>query len=430
MRKKTTFAGLSLFCLLAISITWNDAWAGWNKPAPDQVQAAMAAGNARFVGHTPERPNADAARLAQAGTENQGDHAIATVLTCSDSRVPVEILFDVGVMDVFVVRVAGNVMKTDELGSIEYGACHVNTPLIVVLGHTQCGAVTAVTQELTGHGHPLERNIPPLVAPIIPAVQKTMRDYPKLEGKPLVEKAIEENVWEGVRNLFLQSAAVRELALAGKVKVVGAVYNVGTGEVVWLPDAKAAAILKEAEADPKRAMNPMAGKETAEPHAKKAETAAKAADEHEAPAAKHSAEKVAPKGTAAIAGEAAEELKGEIEKAKEKFAEEINRLDGKLEAALEDEKKQEGAISSLDGLHKELRAASGEARTALDGLETRLADVEDGRWLPWTAFGLALVALILAIWAHLRVGGLTGRFDALRAKTRNALQNLRRDIRG
>lgn len=425
MLKKTMGAGVCAIFLIAISVCWSAALAGWDKPSPDQVQAAMSAGNARFVSQTPERPHTDAARLAQAGTENQGDHAVATVLTCSDSRLPVEILFDVGVMDVFVVRVAGNVMKTDEIGSIEYGACHVNTPLIVVLGHTRCGAVAAVTQEVTGHGHPLERNIPPLVAPIIPAVQKTMRDFPKLEGEPLIEKAIEENVWEGVRNLFLQSAAVRELAKAGRVKVVGAVYNVGTGEVVWLPDAKAAAILQAAEADPKRAMDAMSGGEPAEPHGM---AAAKATGGHETPAAKQPADKAASNAPAAGA---ADELKGELEKAKERIAEEIKRLDGKLEAAMEDGKKREATISSLENFQKELRAASGDARTALEGLGTRLADVEGGRsWLPWTGLAVALVALVLAIWVHLRVGGLTGRFEALRAKTRNALQNLRRDIRG
>jgi len=81
-------------------------------------------------------PHTDAARLIQAGKENQGDHAYATVITCSDSRVPVEHIFDAGIMDIFVIRVAGNVCDVDEIGSIEYGLAHVHTPVLVVLGHT------------------------------------------------------------------------------------------------------------------------------------------------------------------------------------------------------------------------------------------------------------------------------------------------------
>ncbi|WP_432735824.1 carbonic anhydrase [Maridesulfovibrio sp. FT414] len=261
LRKRLGLGLLVAGLLLAFVLPCGTALAKWDKASPDQVQAEMAKGNARFVNQESIHPNSGIDRLTLAGKENQGDYAVATVLTCSDSRVPVERLFDMGVMDIFVIRVAGNVMKTDEIGSIEYGACHVNTPLVVVLGHTQCGAVTAVTNELVGHGHPLERNIPPLVAPIIPAVEQTMKADPELEGSGLVEKAIEANVWQGIHNLFMQSAAVRDLAKSGKIKVVGAIYHVGTGEVSWLPDDKAAAILNEAENDPARAMNPMSSAE-------------------------------------------------------------------------------------------------------------------------------------------------------------------------
>ena len=115
-----------------------------NKPSPNEILQMLKKGNERFYTGKATYPNTNAARLAQAGTENQGDHAYATVITCSDSRVPVELIFDAGVMDIFVIRVAGNVCDTDEVGSIEYGLAHVHTPILVVLGHTQCGAVTAV----------------------------------------------------------------------------------------------------------------------------------------------------------------------------------------------------------------------------------------------------------------------------------------------
>lgn len=228
------------------------------KPSPDEVVQMLKQGNQRFVDGKSTHPHSDAARLAKAGTEDQGDHAYATVLACSDSRVPVELIFDAGVMDVFVVRVAGNVMNGDEMGSIEYGLAHVHTPVLVVLGHTQCGAVVAVTQAVQGHGHPLERNIPPLVATIEQAVRRAEADHPDAKGKELVNFAIEQNVWQGIEDLFMKSPATRNLVKKGSVKVVPAIYDVGTGKINWLPEDKVLNILKRVEGAPGRAMNPMA----------------------------------------------------------------------------------------------------------------------------------------------------------------------------
>lgn len=228
------------------------------KPTPDQAINRLKLGNKRFVSGKSEHPHADARRLALAGTEDQGDHAFATVITCSDSRVPVEMIFDAGIMDIFVIRVAGNVCDTDEVGSIEYGLSHVNTPVLVVLGHTQCGAVTAVTHALTGTGHALERNIPPLVDNIQPAVRKTLDLYPDATADQIIPLAIEENVWTGIYDLFMKSPAARDLVKSGKAKVVGAIYDVATGKVHWLPQEKTAAILSKVEQNPARAMNAMA----------------------------------------------------------------------------------------------------------------------------------------------------------------------------
>jgi carbonic anhydrase len=173
--------------------------------------------------------------------------------------VPVERIFDAGIMDTFIIRVAGNVIDTDEAGSIEYGLAHVNTPVFLVLGHTQCGAVKAVTAATLGHGHPLEINIPPLVDNIGPAVKRAMELNPKAkEDKDIVPAAIVENVWQGVQDLFTRSAAVREMAKGGKVKVVGAIYDVSTGKVEWLPEEKVSTILADVEKDPKRQMQAMA----------------------------------------------------------------------------------------------------------------------------------------------------------------------------
>jgi len=228
------------------------------KPSPDEAIAMLKAGNERFVTGKAIQPHTDAGRLALAGKEDQGDHAYATVITCSDSRVPVEILFDAGVMDIFVIRVAGNVLDVDEVGSVEYGLAHVNTPVFVVLGHTQCGAVTAVTNAVQGHGHPLERNIPPLVDNIIPAVKKAIADNPKAHGADVIPYAIEENIWQGIEDMFMKSPVSRDLVNSGKAKVVGAVYDVSNGKINWLPETKTAEILNKVEANPKRAMEAMA----------------------------------------------------------------------------------------------------------------------------------------------------------------------------
>lgn len=227
------------------------------KPGPDQVIELLKQGNQRFSSQTPSHPRADAARLALAGKENQANHAFATILSCSDSRLPVERIFDTGIMDTFVVRVAGNVCDTDEIGSIEYGLAHVKTPVLVVLGHTQCGAVVAVSKAAMGQGHALERNIPPLVDNIIPAVSRAMSAHPEAKGDAVVPYAIVENVWQSINDLFLKSAAVRNLVKSGAVKVVGAIYDVGTGKVDWLPDFPVSQALAKAESSPEKALNPM-----------------------------------------------------------------------------------------------------------------------------------------------------------------------------
>jgi len=228
------------------------------KPSPEEALARLKAGNQRFVDGESLHPHLDRKRLIQASRVNQGDYAFATVIGCADSRVPVEIVFDVGLMDLFVIRVAGNVCNADECGCIEYGLAHVYTPLLVVLGHTQCGAVTAATHVVQGHGEHFERNIPALVNAIKPAVTRAVARRPDLKGDALIPYAVEENVYQGIEDLFMASPTCRELVENGKVKVLGAVYEMETGQVRWLPESKTRAILNAVSTDPKRAMKAMA----------------------------------------------------------------------------------------------------------------------------------------------------------------------------
>jgi carbonic anhydrase len=194
---------------------------------PEVIVQRLMDGNARFAAGKSSHLHADAARRED--TTKNGQRPIATVLSCSDSRAPVEVLFDQGVGDVFVVRVAGNVCNTDEIGSIEYGVDHLGTPIMVVLGHTHCGAVTAIATSAELHG-----SIPSLVKNIRSAVAKAQRENPDLHGKDLVPSAIEANVWQSIDDLLKNSSAVRARAKAGQVKVLGAIYDLQCGQVRWL----------------------------------------------------------------------------------------------------------------------------------------------------------------------------------------------------
>lgn len=238
------------------------------KPDAEQSLLILKEGNARFVAGKSLHPHSDMSRAKLAGQSNQGDYAYATVIACSDSRVPVERIFDAGIMDLFVIRVAGNVVDGDEAGSIEYGLAHVNTPVLVVLGHTQCGAVTAVTAAVEGHGHALERNIPALVDNIEPAVKRAQKKNPGLQGATLIPFGIEENVWQGIEDLFMRSPSTRAQVKSGQVKVVGALYDVSSGSVNWMPEAKVAEILAQVEKSPKKAVDAPVADEHGDGHKK------------------------------------------------------------------------------------------------------------------------------------------------------------------
>lgn len=184
-------------------------------------------GNARFAAGECQHPHCDKARLID--TDEHGQHPFATIVACSDSRVPVEILFDEGFGDLFVIRVAGNVCDTDEAGSIEYGVGHLGTHLLVVLGHTSCGAVTAVATHAELHG-----NIPQLVDNIKPAVEVAEHEHPELKGKELIEAAVRTNVWHSIEDLLRVSDETRELITTGKLQVIGAIYDLHSGRVEFM----------------------------------------------------------------------------------------------------------------------------------------------------------------------------------------------------
>ncbi|MFA5110984.1 MAG: carbonic anhydrase [Desulfobaccales bacterium] len=212
----------------------------------DESVRILKDGNARYLEGKSQHLHQDRARRAL--TAGQGQHPLATVLTCSDSRVPVEIIFDQGIGDLFVVRVAGNVASVDEIGSMEYAVDHLATPLVVVLGHTQCGAVTAVLD-----GDKLPPNIAALVEPIKPAVDKARQDHPDAAKDVLLNAAVKDNVWQAIEDTLKQSPIIREKVKEGKTRVLGAVYEIDTGQVQWLgphPQQNQLAGVKKAAAKP------------------------------------------------------------------------------------------------------------------------------------------------------------------------------------
>ena len=181
----------------------------------------LKAGNARFVANATKQRDWSAKVVATA----PGQFPFAAVLGCMDSRGPIEILFDQGIGDVFVVRVAGNVVNDDELGSLEY-AVSVGTKLIVVLGHTSCGAVKgAIDGAQLGH-------LTGLLAKIHPAVE----DARCGDGKDAVcvTKVAEKNVVHALKEIRERSAYLAKALDDGKIALVGAMYDLATGKVTFL----------------------------------------------------------------------------------------------------------------------------------------------------------------------------------------------------
>ena len=213
----------SILFLLLVSFAFVNIYAS----NPDESISKLKEGNARFVTGSTIHPNLDKERLLN--TAKDGQKPFATILACSDSRVPVEQIFDWGVGDLFVIKVAGNVADGDEIGSIEYGTEHLHTPVLLVLGHTKCGAVTAVVKGDEVHGH-----IPALVDNIVPAATAVKEKHSNADEQIIINKTIEMNVFQSIKDVLTRSAIVSDLVKEGKLKIIGAVYDIETGRINWL----------------------------------------------------------------------------------------------------------------------------------------------------------------------------------------------------
>jgi carbonic anhydrase len=193
-------------------------------PTADTVLAELKAGNTHHVAKRYEHPHQTPARQRELAT---GQHPHAAILSCADSRVAPEIVFDQGLGDLFDVRVAGNIAADAELASLEYAAEHLSCPLIVVMGHQRCGAVSAAVEGGEAPGH-----LPMLLAAIKPAVLKAAT----LPGDR-IDNAVRINVENVVRQLRESTPVLTKLAVEGHIRIVGAVYSLDTGKVDWLAPA-------------------------------------------------------------------------------------------------------------------------------------------------------------------------------------------------
>ncbi len=160
-----------------------------------------------------------------------GQEPFAVVLGCSDSRVPVEIIFDQGLGDLFVIRIAGNIIAPSQIGSVEFAAAQFGTRLVVVLGHTRCGAVSATINELQQPSEIQSRNLQSIVNRIRPAVQGLLATELRHDPAALMREAVRANVRSSANQLRHGSEVLEQMSQSEGLLVVGAEYSLETGAV-------------------------------------------------------------------------------------------------------------------------------------------------------------------------------------------------------
>jgi carbonic anhydrase len=196
--------------------------------APDAL-ARLREGNRRFAAN---RSSAPALSNAERAALISGQEPFAIILGCSDSRVPAELVFDQGFGDLFVIRVAGNIVAPSQVGSVEFAASRFGTRLVVVMGHTQCGAITATLEELQGGSTTQSKNLRSIVNRVRPAVVDLLsRRRDDEDPDTLVSEAVRANVRASVNHLQHGSELLERLTAENGLLVVGAEYSLETGVV-------------------------------------------------------------------------------------------------------------------------------------------------------------------------------------------------------
>ena len=192
--------------------------------APAEAISKLKEGNGRYTSGNPQHPGQTTERRTELA---KTQHPFAGIVSCSDSRVPPEIIFDQGLGDLFIVRVAGNVINDEGLGSIEYTVDHLGTRLILVLGHQSCGAVDAARETIAAKGK-APGHIQSLVTAIKPAVEATAKDD--------LETTVKANVKNVVKALRSSTPILKAEVDSGKIQVIGGYYSLDTGAVTFLDE--------------------------------------------------------------------------------------------------------------------------------------------------------------------------------------------------
>ena len=202
-------------------------------PAAEAL-ARLRTGNRRYVQNV---RSVDSMLSHSRRGEIQGQSPFAIVLGCSDSRAPAEIVFDQGLGDLFVIRVAGNIVAPSQIGSVEFGAERFGTRLVVVMGHTQCGAIEATLEAMTGDSGPASRNQRSIVNRVRPSIVSLLSTELAEDPVRLRREAMRANVRASVNHLRHGSEVIERLAEEGGLAVVGAELDLMTGEVSFFDGA-------------------------------------------------------------------------------------------------------------------------------------------------------------------------------------------------
>ena len=206
-------------------------------PATEAL-ARLRDGNRRFVANqSAASPALNPARRAQL---LDGQEPFAIVLGCSDSRVPAEMVFDQGLGDLFVIRVAGNIVAPSQVGSVEFAAARFGTRLVVVMGHSQCGAVMATLEDVLGRTTTESRNLRSIVDRVRPSVEAMLSGREPLDPDALMREAVRANVRASANHLRHGSALLEQSIRSDGLLVVGAEYSLESGVVTFfdgVPDA-------------------------------------------------------------------------------------------------------------------------------------------------------------------------------------------------
>jgi carbonic anhydrase len=221
-----------LFCFIVVSLLGASQFARAADPthsdqpsvAPAEAISKLKEGNGRYTSGNLQHPGQTAERRTELA---KTQHPFAGIVSCSDSRVPPEIVFDQGLGDLFIVRVAGNVINDEGLGSIEYTVDHLGTRLILVLGHQSCGAVKAARETIAAKGK-APGHIESLVTAIKPAVEATAKDD--------LDTTVKANVKNVVKALRSSTPILKAKVDSGEIQVIGGYYSLDTGAVTFLDE--------------------------------------------------------------------------------------------------------------------------------------------------------------------------------------------------